>query len=44
MIFKPLLSLEGDDFQLAAWDWDFYTEKLRAKRFNFDANQLRPYF
>lgn len=33
-----------EDFQLAAWDWDFYTEKLRAARFDFDASQLRPYF
>ena len=41
---QALIESEGDDFQLAAWDWDFYTEKLRAKRFNFDANQLRPYF
>ena len=41
---QALIESEGDDFQLAAWDWDFYTEKLRAERFNFDANQLRPYF
>ncbi len=34
----------GEDFTLAAWDWDFYTEKLRAARFDFDASQLRPYF
>jgi peptidyl-dipeptidase Dcp len=33
-----------EDFDLAAWDWAFYTEKLRAARFDFDASQLRPYF
>ncbi|MEQ8314489.1 MAG: M3 family metallopeptidase [Gammaproteobacteria bacterium] len=33
-----------EDFELAAWDWAFYTEKLRAARFDFDASQLRPYF
>lgn len=33
-----------EDFTLASWDWDFYTEKLRAARFDFDASQLRPYF
>ncbi len=33
-----------EDFDLQAWDWSFYTEKLRAARFNFDASQLRPYF
>lgn len=32
------------DFELQSWDWAFYTEKLRAARFDFDASQLRPYF
>ncbi len=32
------------DFELQSWDWSFYTERLRAARFNFDASQLRPYF
>ncbi|NKB34256.1 MAG: dipeptidyl carboxypeptidase II [Pseudomonadales bacterium] len=35
---------DDQDFLLASWDWDFYTERLRAARFDFDANQLRPYF
>ncbi|MBM89543.1 MAG: dipeptidyl carboxypeptidase II [Gammaproteobacteria bacterium] len=35
---------DGRDFKLASWDWDFYTERLRASRFDFDESQLRPYF
>ncbi len=35
---------DDQDFILASWDWDFYTERLRAARFDFDENQLRPYF
>ncbi|MDQ1830856.1 M3 family metallopeptidase [Massilia scottii] len=31
-------------FQLAAHDWAFYSDKVRAERFNFDQSQLRPYF
>ncbi|HET9047752.1 MAG TPA: M3 family metallopeptidase [Chiayiivirga sp.] len=31
-------------FKLAAWDWDYYTEKLRQARYDFDASQLKPYF
>lgn len=27
-----------------AWDWSYYTEKVRAARYAFDASQLRPYF
>ena len=33
----------GDDLDIAAWDWSFYSEKLRADRYDFDASELRPY-
>ena len=33
----------GADIELAAWDWAYYTEKVRAERYAFDASQLRPY-
>ena len=32
-----------EQLQLAAWDWDYYTEKVRAEQYNFDASQLKPY-
>lgn len=41
---QAMVREEGGDFELASWDWDFYTEKVRAARFDFDENQLRPYF
>lgn len=31
-------------FQLQAWDWDFYAEQVRAKRYAYDEAQVRPYF
>ncbi|WP_331068163.1 M3 family metallopeptidase [Steroidobacter sp.] len=31
-------------FQLQAWDWDFYAEQVRAKKFAYDEAQVRPYF
>ena len=34
----------GDDVELSAWDWAYYTEKVRAARYDFDESQLRPYF
>src|SRR5690606_30754311 len=34
---------EGGDFELAPWDWDFYTEKVRVEKFAFDEAQLKPY-
>ncbi|WP_198937898.1 M3 family metallopeptidase [Pelomonas sp. KK5] len=30
-------------FKLAAWDWAFYSEKVRAAKFGFDESQLKPY-
>ncbi len=41
---------EGADLEkiaggkVAAADWDFYTDKVRAERFAFDEKQLKPYF
>ena len=40
---QAMIESEGGDFELAAWDWDFYADRLRAQRFNFDASRLRPY-
>ena len=36
--------LEGDDFQLMPWDWAYYSEKLKQKKFNLNEEALRPYF
>lgn len=41
---QQLIKEEGHDFKLAAWDWWFYAEKLRAKKYNFNEESLRPYF
>jgi len=41
---QAIIDAEGGDFKLASWDWDFYAEKVRMQRYNFDAAQLRPYF
>jgi len=41
---QKMIDAEGGDFELASWDWDFYTEKVRADRYDFDASQLKPYF
>jgi peptidyl-dipeptidase Dcp len=40
---QKMIVAEGGDFELASWDWDFYTEKVRADRYNFDESQLKPY-
>ena len=41
---QAMATAEDADLALAAWDWSYYTEKVRAERYAFDASQLRPYF
>ncbi len=36
--------LEDEPFELASWDWAYYTEKLRERRYDFDDAEVRPYF
>jgi peptidyl-dipeptidase Dcp len=35
---------EGGDFTVQPWDWDFYSEKVRKAKYDFDDAQVRPYF
>ncbi|MBL1074762.1 M3 family metallopeptidase [Nocardia sp. 2] len=32
------------DAELRSWDWQFWSEKIRAEQFSVDAEALRPYF
>jgi peptidyl-dipeptidase Dcp len=41
---QAVIKTDGVDFQLAAWDWAYYAEKVRQQRFSFDESQLKPYF
>ncbi|KCZ92383.1 M3 family metallopeptidase [Hyphomonas johnsonii] len=34
----------GDEFQLEGQDWWHYAEKVRAEKYAFDGNVLKPYF
>jgi peptidyl-dipeptidase Dcp len=35
---------EETPFELASWDWAYYTEKVRQEKYDFDDSQIRPYF
>ena len=41
---QEMINASGESFSLSSWDWDYYTEKVRAERYSFDASQLKPYF
>ncbi|NBR23185.1 MAG: M3 family peptidase, partial [Micrococcales bacterium] len=34
----------GENFELASWDWDLYTEKVRLAKYNLDTSKMKPYF
>ena len=40
---QRLAAAEGQNHQIAGWDWRHYAEKLRAERFAFDEAALKPY-
>ena len=35
---------EGKGEKLEAWDWWFYTEKLRKEKYNLEEDEIKPYF
>jgi peptidyl-dipeptidase Dcp len=41
---QELITRQGQNFRLAPWDWRYYAEKLRQEKYDFDAQQLQPYF
>lgn len=34
----------GADFELMPWDFSYYAHKMKVKRYDFDAEVLRPFF
>jgi peptidyl-dipeptidase Dcp len=40
---QKIIDRENGGFRIAAWDWDFYSEKVRKAKYDFDESQLRPY-
>ena len=34
----------GVNHKIEKWDWAYYTEKLKTKLFNFNEEELKPYF
>lgn len=40
---QKLAAEEGENFTIAPWDWRYYAEKLRKRRFDFDEAAIKPY-
>lgn len=41
---QKLMDKEGKGEKLQAWDWWFYTEKLRKEKYNLNEEETKPYF
>ncbi|MDP4292138.1 MAG: M3 family metallopeptidase, partial [Bacteroidota bacterium] len=41
---QDMINKEGNNFKLESWDWWYYSEKLRAAKYDFNEDVLRPYF
>jgi peptidyl-dipeptidase Dcp len=41
---QKIVDQENGGFQIEAADWDFYSEKVRKAKYDFDESQLRPYY
>jgi peptidyl-dipeptidase Dcp len=41
---QMIVDQEKGRFQIAPWDWDFYSEKVRKAKYAFDESEVRPYY
>lgn len=41
---QKLMNAEGKGEKLEAWDWWYYTEKLRQQKYALNESELKPYF
>jgi peptidyl-dipeptidase Dcp len=40
---QNLIQEEGGNFKLAAWDWRYYAEKLRKRKYDVQESEVKPY-
>jgi len=41
---QKIIDAEGGGFDLAAWDWWYYAEKVKKAKYDLDEETMRPYF
>lgn len=41
---QDFANTQGADFKLEAWDWWFYSEKVRKAKYDLDESVTKPYF
>lgn len=41
---QKIMDKDGKGEKLEAWDWWYYTEKLRKEKYNLEEDKIKPYF
>lgn len=41
---QSMIYAEGNEYKLEPWDWWYYSEKIRAEKYDLNDEELRPYF
>ncbi|WP_025823654.1 M3 family metallopeptidase [Shewanella marina] len=41
---QALVDAEGKSFKIEAWDWAYYSDKIRTAKYAFNEQDTRPYF
>ncbi len=41
---QEMAQSEGDNIQIAPWDWRYYSEKVRSAKHDLDEAEIKPYF
>ena len=41
---QTAIDADGGSFELSASDWDLFTERVRAEKYNIDTTEFKPYF
>ena len=44
LIDAQALAAHNQRFSLQPWDWQYYAEQIRRQRYDFDSEQVKPYF
>ena len=42
-MMKAMAMKEGNNIEIASWDWWYYAEKIKIDKYNLDENEIRPY-
>ncbi|MDD7908432.1 M3 family metallopeptidase [Pseudovibrio exalbescens] len=41
---QEMAQSQGDNLEIAPWDWRYYSEKVRQKKHELDEEEIKPYF